>query len=80
MHRVRLKARAVSQILLSRNMTQSDLARKAKLTTGHMSQLIHGERSPTPAVRLRLMKALATTDFDQIFEIEEAHDVRENDL
>ena len=71
MLRVRVKTRAVWEMLLRRNMTQNDLAKQAKLSSGHLSQLINGERFPSPAVRRKLMEALDQVDFDDIFEIEE---------
>ncbi len=77
MLRVRLKKRAVWEMLLRKNMTQNDLARKAKLNTGHLSQIINGDRFPSAVVRRKLMEALSTADFDAIFEIEEVPDVRD---
>ena len=78
MLRARVKTRAVWEILLRRNMTQNELAKKAGITSGHLSQLINGDRLPTPSVRKKLLDALAPIEFDDIFDIEEVPAVRGN--
>ena len=78
MLRARVKTIAIWEILLRRNMTQNDLARQAKITSGHLSQLLKGDRSPTPGVRKKLMDALDPVEFDDIFEIQEVPDGRGN--
>ena len=78
MLRVRIRSRAVWEILTRRNMTQNDLAKVADLGSGHLSQIINGERFPSPPVRQRLLDALAPAKFDEIFEIEDAPSRRGN--
>ncbi len=78
MLRVKVKTRAVWELLARKNMTQNELGRRAEVSSGHLSQLINGERFPSPAVRQRLMNALAPVDFDDIFEIKEESDGRGN--
>ena len=71
--RVRIKVIAVYAQLDRLHMSQSDLARKAGLTTGYVSQVISGKRTPSPAVRQRIQDALGVDDFDELFELEVAH-------
>lgn len=72
--RVRIKITAVYEQLDRLHMSQSDLARKAGLTTGYVSQVISGKRTPSPAVRQRIQDALGSNDFDELFELEVPHD------
>ncbi|MCH9037497.1 MAG: helix-turn-helix transcriptional regulator [Chloroflexi bacterium] len=76
MLRAKVKAQALWKIILRRNMTQNQLAKKAGITSGHLSQLINGDRLPSPAVRRKLLEALDPLEFDDIFEIQEVPGVR----
>lgn len=68
--RVVLKAVAVWQLLDERGISQNELARMCGLSSGYMSQLVGGTRSPSPRVRRRIQQALGITDFDELFIIE----------
>ena len=72
--RVRIKIDAVYDILDRLHMSQSALARKAGLTTGYISQVMSGKRTPSPDVRRRIQEALGVDDFDELFELEVMHD------
>ena len=72
--RVRIKVDAVYDILDRLHMSQSDLARKAGLSTGYVSQVISGKRVPSPPVRQKIQRALGVDDFDELFELEVTHD------
>lgn len=65
--RVRLNPHAAWEHLSRRNMTQNELARAAGISSGHVSLLMNGRRSPSPRVRRRLQAALGVTDFDELF-------------
>lgn len=71
--RVRIKIAAVYAQLDRLHMSQSDLARKAGLTSGYVSQVISGKRTPSPAVRQRIQDALGVDEFDELFELEVPH-------
>ena len=71
MLRVRVKTKAVWEILLRRNMTQNELAKLVEVSSGHLSQLVNGERGPSAPVRRKMLAALSPAKFDDIFEIEE---------
>ena len=47
--RVRIKSNAVYDILDRLHMSQSELAREAGLSTGYVSQVISGKRTPSSA-------------------------------
>ena len=72
--RVRIKIDTVYEILDRLHMSQSDLARKADLTPGYVSQVMSGKRTPSPHVRRRIQEALGIDDFDELFELEVTHD------
>ena len=71
--RVRIKSKAVYDILDRLHMSQSELARQAGLSTGYVSQVISGKRTPSPPVRRRIQRALGVDDFDELFELEATH-------
>ena len=68
--RVRLNPEAMWEHLSRRNMTQNELARAASISSGHVSLLMNGKRSPSPRVRRHLQAALGVADFDELFILE----------
>ncbi len=68
--RVRLNPQAAWGHLSRRNMTQNELALAAGISSGHISLLMNGRRSPSPRVRRRLKAALGVTEFDELFILE----------
>lgn len=73
-HRVKLKPEAVWEQINRRNMSQNELARASGISSGYLSQLISGTRSPSPAVRKRLQAVLGVYEFDQLFVMEPTRD------
>ena len=71
-YRVRLKPEAVWELLNRLNLTQNELARRIGRSSGYLSQLINGERCPSPETRRRLMQVLGVSDFDVLFVMEKA--------
>ena len=69
--RVRLKAEALWEILDRLNMTQNELSRILGITSGYLSLLIGGRRSPSAAIRKRMQEALGVEDFDVLFAMED---------
>ena len=65
---------AVWEHLSKRDMSQNDLARAASISSGHISLLMNGKRSPSPGVRRRLQAVLGVTDFHEIFLLEPSHE------
>ena len=68
--RVWLNPVAVWELLDRLDISQNQLARLAGISPGHLSLLMNGKRSPAPAVRRRLMKALDVDDFHRLFIME----------
>ncbi len=55
------------------NVSQNELARRCSVSSGYMSQLLTGERCAGPQIRARLLSALLTLQFDELF-VETDHD------
>ena len=68
--RVRLNARAFWDRLERANLSQNELARRIGVTSGYLSQLISGRRSPSPRTRRCLLEALDVGGFDELFIVE----------
>lgn len=68
--RVRLKPEALWEQIRRRNLSQNELADRAGISSGYLSQLISGRKSPSPEVRRRLQTALNITHFDELFVLE----------
>ncbi|MDP3062124.1 MAG: helix-turn-helix transcriptional regulator [Chloroflexota bacterium] len=74
MLRVLLKLEDLRVILAKRNMSQNMLAMKAGISSGYFSQIMHGERRPSPRLRQRLLDTLEGVAFDDLFSIEQVSD------
>ena len=72
--RVMLKPVAVWRLLDELDISQNELARLCSLSSGYMSQLMSGTRSPSAQVRRDIQEALGVTDFDELFTIERLDD------
>ena len=69
--KVKLRQEVVWELLDRLGISQNELARRSELSRGYMSQLMRGERSPSPSARRRLMRALGVDDFNTLFIIVE---------
>ena len=69
--RVKLRQEVIWELLDQLNISQNELARRCGISRGYMSQLMRGERSPSPRRRRRLMEVLGVSDFDTLFVIVE---------
>ena len=67
-----LKAEATWDLLSRLNVSQGELARRSGIVAGYLSQLITGQRCPSPDVRERLLAALGVRQFDDPFVIVKA--------
>ena len=65
--KAKLKTGRVREILLRRSISQNYLAGRLKISSGYCSQLLSGTRTPSPRLRVKLMKELKE-DFDALFE------------
>ena len=69
-----IRAAAFWRLLDERDISQNELARLCGLSSGYMSQLMSGKRSPSARVRRDIQEALDVTDFDELFIIERLDD------
>ena len=69
--RVTLNPAPVWAFLEEQDISQNELARRAGISPGYLSQLISGKAHPSPQVRQRLQHVLGVTDFDDLFTIAE---------
>lgn len=65
----------IAREMARRNMSQNGLARAIHVSSGYMSQLLRGVRSPSPDLRERLQQFLRMDDFDLLFRIDSSSDV-----
>lgn len=68
---VRVRTDFVRRVLTRRNLSQNHLAHKLEISKGYLSQLLSGERHPSPVVRERMMDVLRVDDFDELFVLDE---------
>ncbi len=72
--RVRIRTQRVYELLEQRNLSQNQLAELVGVSSGYMSMLLTGRRSPSGAARRRIQEALGVTEFVEIFELEGPND------
>ena len=68
---VRLNAVALWTHLNRHNLAQNELARQLGISSGYLSQLMSGQRCPSPQLRRRLLRALGDPAFDDLFIVEQ---------
>ncbi len=69
MVKVTLKRQAVASILARKNKSQNWLAGRLGISSGYMSQLLNGERAPSPRMRDRILEYFESMSFDDLFSI-----------
>ena len=69
-YRVKLNPDRVWKLMHRRHISQNELAKLSGMSSGYLSMLMRGIRSPSPERRRRLMKALGVTRFDDMFILE----------
>ena len=68
--KVKLNRNAVWELLDELGISQNELARLCRLSSGYFSQLMSGAKCPSPKVRRKLQQVLGVSDFDRLFIIE----------
>lgn len=68
--KVKLNRHSVWKLLNRLDLTQNELARLTGISSGYMSQLMSGSRSPSAPLCRQLMEALGTSGFDELFTTE----------
>jgi len=67
--KVKVSADAIRRKLAERNQTLKWLILKLDISSGYMSQLVHGIRNPSPKLRQRMMRVLEVKNFNELFSI-----------
>ena len=71
---VRIRTQRVYELLEKLNMSQNQLAELMGVSSGYMSMLLTGRRSPSGAARRRMQEVLGVIEFGEIFELEKVDD------
>ena len=71
MYRVRVNPKAIWDSIARLNMSQNEFAVKLGVSSGYMSQLVCGTRSPSPKLRRKMLEILAPLTFDDLFVVED---------
>jgi len=75
---VKVNKVALLRAIARRNMSQNMLAIRVGSSSGYISQIMCGTRTPSPRMREKLLNVLAPLTFDDIFIIEESGNGTEN--
>ena len=65
--KVRIKTTCFLELLAKNKWTQNKFGLLAGLTSGHLSQLVNGERTVSPSTQEKILSKLEGTTFDDIF-------------
>ena len=76
---VKMNQAAVLRAIARRNMSQNMLAIRVGSSSGYISQIMCGTRTPSPRMREKLLSVLAPLTFDDIFIIEESNNGSEHE-
>jgi len=68
--RVKLNATVTWERMALHNFSQNELARRLGITSGYLSQLVNGQRCPSPSLRRRLLESLPGSSFEDLFVVE----------
>ena len=69
MVKVFLRADSIEKLLARKNMSQNWLAAKIGISSGYISQLVNGERCPSPKIREKIQDVFKDKKFDDLFYI-----------
>ena len=67
--KVAIKSKVIKSHLARKNLSQNWLAIRIGTTSGYMSQLLRGIRTPSPEMRQKILDALKDYAFDDLFVI-----------
>ena len=69
MVKVFVKKKTVEELLARKNQSQNWLALRLGISSGYISQLISGERCPSPKIRQKIQDLFKIEKFDDLFYI-----------
>lgn len=55
---VKLQVQAFKKLLAKKNLSQNAFAKRLRVSSGYMSQMICGQRNPSPQLRERILEIL----------------------
>ena len=67
MVKVKLKRESLELNLARKNLSQNWLAKQVGISSGYMSQLLRGERCPSPEIRCKILQQFKDKKFDDFF-------------
>ena len=67
--KVKLRASTIRRMLARKNQSQNAMAGWFNLSSGYVSQLMTGSRSPSPELRKKFMEKFTEYTFDDLFVI-----------
>ncbi len=70
--RAYLKNKKIKRLMIRKNKSQNWLAYRLDISSGYMSQLMDGSRSPSPKVRQHLLNIFSECNFDDLFVIKDS--------
>jgi len=70
-YKVRVNRAEVLLIMVRRNMSHQDVARRSKLSLGHWYNLINGHKTAGPETRDRIQTVFNNVAWDRLFKIDE---------
>ena len=68
---VKLKSDVVRAVLAEAGISQNAFAKLIPVTSGYMSELMHGTKHPSPFIQRRIQYVLGGCRFEDLFEVEE---------
>ena len=69
---LRVNSLAIWEYLMKQNLAQNELAKRLRISSGYMAQLISGSRSPSPKLRRKMLDVLSPLSFGELFVLSES--------
>jgi transcriptional regulator with XRE-family HTH domain len=78
MIKIMLNREFMERVLVRRNISQNGLARRLRISTAYMSQIMNGGRYISPKMRRRICRYFRRYDFNDLFIIIEDNKINDN--
>lgn len=67
MLKVKVNGRKIREIILKKNLSQNNVAKRMTISSAYMAQLLNGERCPSPTTRQKFQDYFKDCSFDDLF-------------
>lgn len=67
MLKVKVNSRKIREIILKKNLSQNNIAKRMGISSAYMAQLLNGERCPSPVTRQKFQDYFKDCSFDELF-------------